>query len=272
MAISKGQPFHCFKLCPKVFIGYCRKNTGSCFLILSCLYFRFMKKGKTDCDLKSCFLCRLCLPEWVPAIQANKKSLLYKKGELIFKEGDIVKGIYFVFSGTVKIHKKWGKEKELIIRFAKAGDIIGHRGLGTEMEYPISGTALEDSNICYIDLDFFRTTITVNNEFTIQLLMFYAEELQRSEKKMGNLAHMQVKGRIAISLLSLKNKFGNNEDGTIDILLSRQDLASYAGTTYETVFRILNEFVADGTIKIGNKSIGILDEEKLLQLTKDMEV
>ncbi|MEO6230716.1 MAG: Crp/Fnr family transcriptional regulator [Ferruginibacter sp.] len=230
-----------------------------------------MKKSKTDCDQKICFLCRLCLPEWIPAIKANKKTLFYKKGEVIFNEGEPVEGIYFVYSGTVKIHKKWGKEKELIIRFAKSGDIIGHRGLGTEMEYPISGTALEATTVCFIDLQFFRTTITVNNDFTIQLLMFYAEELQRSERKMSNLAHMQVKGRIAYSLLSLYSKFGVTIDGSIDVLLTRQDLASYAGTTYETVFRILNEFVQDGTIKITNKNIGITNIDQLQKLTRGAE-
>ena len=122
------------------------------------------------------------------------------------------------------------------------------------------------------DLSFFKTTITVNNDFTIQLLMFYAEELQRSEKKMSNLAHMQVKGRIAYSLLSLENKFGTTADGSIDIILSRQDLASYAGTTYETVFRILNEFVQDGLIAVSNKNIRLLNQPVLIKLTNDQEV
>lgn len=231
-----------------------------------------MKKLKPSCEQKGCFLCKLCLPEWIPAIEANKKSFHFKKGDLVFTEGEEVKGIYFVFSGTVKIHKKWGTEKELILRFAKGGDIIGHRGLGSELYYPISGTALEPTVVCFIDLAFFKTTITVNNDFTIQLLMFYAEELQRSEKKMSNLAHMQVKGRIAYSLLSLENKFGTTADGSIDIILSRQDLASYAGTTYETVFRILNEFTQDGLIAVSNKNIRLLNQPVLLKLTNDQDV
>ena len=231
-----------------------------------------MKKLKPSCEQKGCFLCRLCLPEWIPAIEANKKTFHFKRGDLVFKEGEEVKGIYFVFSGTVKIHKKWGTEKELILRFAKGGDIIGHRGLGSELYYPISGTALEPTVVCFIDLAFFKTTITVNNDFTIQLLMFYAEELQRSEKKMSNLAHMQVKGRIAYSLLSLENKFGTTADGSIDIILSRQDLASYAGTTYETVFRILNEFIQDGLIAVTNKNIRLLNQPVLIKLTNDQDV
>ncbi|MEO6733428.1 MAG: Crp/Fnr family transcriptional regulator [Ferruginibacter sp.] len=230
-----------------------------------------MKNNIKDCDLHSCFLCRLCLPEWLPAIKANKKTIHFKKGELIFKEGDEVKGMYFVFTGTVKVHKKWGKEKELIIRFAKQGDIIGHRGLGDEIIYPVSGTALESTAVCFIELDFFKATLRINTDFTISLLMFYAEELQRSERKMSNLAHMQVKGRIAYSLLSLKTKFGITPEGAINIIVSRQDLASYAGTTYETVFRILNEFTQEKIIAIHNKNISILNDEKLKRLTSEAD-
>ena len=230
-----------------------------------------MKMIKKDCGQRSCFLCRQCLPEWIPAIEANKQTFNYKKGELIFSENEKVEGMYFVYDGIVKVHKKWGKEKELIIRFAKSGDIIGHRGLGTELVYPVSATALEVTTVCFIDMAFFKTTLKVNNAFTFELLMFYAEELQRSEKKMSNLAHMQVKGRIAFSLLALKSKFGITSDGNIDILLSRQDLASYAGTTYETVFRILNEFVQEEFIKVANKNINIVDEQGLISLTKDID-
>lgn len=232
-------------------------------------YLSLMKMTKKDCTGKDCFLCRLCLPEWIPAIETHKQTFQFKKGELIFVEGEPVKGIYFVYSGTVKVHKKWGPEKELIIRFAKSGDIIGHRGMGTELLYPISGTALEATKVCFVDLPFFKTTLKVNNAFTYKLLMFYAEELQRSEKKMTNLAHMQVKGRIAYALISLKSKFGITSDGYINILLSRQDLASYAGTTYETVFRVLNDFIQEGYIRVTNKDICIIDDDRLINLTRD---
>src|SRR3954469_18948031 len=124
-----------------------------------------MKMKKKDCGQRSCFLCRQCLPEWIPAIEANKKTFTYKKGELIFAENEKVEGMYFVYDGVVKVHKKWGKEKELIIRFAKSGDIIGHRGLGSELVYPVSATALEVTTVCFIDMAFFKTTLKVNNAF-----------------------------------------------------------------------------------------------------------
>lgn len=232
-----------------------------------------MKKINHTCDLKSCFLCKRCLPEWLPAVEASRKTFYYKKGELIFREGEEVKGIYFVYSGKVKVHKKWGEEKELIIRFAQKGDILGHRGLGQQVgNYPISATALEPVQACYIDLTFFQTTLKINYEFIYQLLLFFADELQESERKMRNLAHMQVKGRIAQALITLRDKFGITADGLVDVSLSRQDLASFAGTTYETVFRIINELTDDQLIRTEGKYIAILDTDKLSDLTRVTEI
>ena len=228
-----------------------------------------MKKTTPPCDLKSCFLCQRCMPQWLPAINAHRKVYHFKKGEAIFEEGDKVTGIYFVTRGKVKVHKKWGTEKELIIRFAQKGDIFGHRGLGLESSYPISATALEAVDVCFIDLDFFQATLKVNYDFIYQLLLFFADELQESERKMRNLAHMQVKGRIAQALLALKDKFGVTREGFIDMSLSRQDLASFTGTTYETVFRILNEFAADQLIALDAKNITIIDAGKLMDHTKE---
>ncbi|BAU55716.1 Crp/Fnr family transcriptional regulator [Mucilaginibacter gotjawali] len=226
-----------------------------------------MKKSKSECDVNSCFMCRNCLKQWQPAIAANKVNLKVKRGEVIFNEGDEVKGVYFVYDGVVKVHKKWGPDKELIIRFASKGAIFGHRGLGGNNVYPISATALEDGIVCYVDTEFFESTLKVNTEFTYNLMMFLVSELQESEKKMRNLAHMSVKGRVAQALVSLRDQFGKKEDGSINIELSRQDLASYAGATYETVFRVLNEMLKENLIKTSGKKIIINNREQLLQLT-----
>jgi CRP-like cAMP-binding protein len=231
-----------------------------------------MDKHKHKCDLNTCFLCTSCLADWKPAIEANKKNLLVKKGQEIFKEGDPVNGIYFVYQGQVKVHKKWDEEKELIIRFAKKGDILGHLGLESNNIYPVSATALVKSTICYLPMDFFESSLTINNGFAIKLMRFFAGELLNSEKRMRNLAHMPVKGRVAQSIISLKNQFGVNAEGCIDIELARQDLASYSGVAYESLFRATNDLVADQIIGLAGKSISILNEEKLVNLIATNEL
>ena len=225
-----------------------------------------MKKNSA-CNLDSCFMCKLSLKEWHSAISSHRKNFTAKKGEVIIQEGEPVKGIYFVTSGNVKVHKHWG-DKELILRFANDGAIFGHRGItSTSSIYPISATALETTELCFVDMEFFRATIKVNQEFAYGLLMFYADELQASEKKMRNLALMSVKGRLAVAILSLRDQFGLNEEGFLNLALSRQDLAAYTGATYETVFRTMNELLAEELIHLKDKMIGILNESGLQELS-----
>jgi CRP-like cAMP-binding protein len=226
-----------------------------------------MKKSKAILGDSKCFLSENCLKEWLPAILMHKTYFKVKKGEVIFKEGDPVTGIFFTNVGNVKVYKRWGANKELIIRFAKDGAIFGHRGIGGDAVYTISATALEAGIVSYIDMEFFEATLKVNTEFTYKLLLFFASELRDSEKRIRNLAHMPVKGRVAEALISLKNQFGLTETGLINIDLSRQDLASFAGATYETVFRVINELVQDKLITLSGKSISIANYEALLKLT-----
>jgi CRP-like cAMP-binding protein len=228
-----------------------------------------LKKHK--CDLKSCTLCLSCSKEWLPAIDANRKVFHVKKGELLFKEGDEVKGMFFIHSGLVKVHKRWDEEKEMILRFANKGAIVGHRGLGSDTIYPVSGTALASTEVCFVDMDFFTATLKVNPDYMYELLMFFAAELKESEKRMRNLAHMSTKGRIAYALASLHEKFGADGDGYLNIVLSRQDLASYTGTTYETLFKMMNEFSAEEILQFSEKKIKILNLKKLVLVYEDQQ-
>lgn len=224
------------------------------------------QKHRKTCDLQSCFLCRMCMEEWRPSIGAYRKNLQFKKGETLFSEGDPVQGIYFVYSGFVKVHKHWGEDKELIIRFAGKGEVVGHRGLGEttrDLKYPISATALEPLTVCYVDLDFLQASFKTNFTLIQSMLNFFAGELQESENKMRDLAHMPVKGRIVQGLLHLYQKFGSTPEGTLNFFPGKQDLASFAGTTYETVFRVLSDLTKEELIQVHGKNITLLHPDQL---------
>lgn len=211
----------------------------------------------------NCFLCRHSLPEWLGAIATHAEIIHFKKGQAIFREGDPASGFYFIHEGKVKVHKQWGEEKDLIIKLAMEGDVLGHRGIGPHQHYPVTATALETGSACFITTAFFRTTLKVNSELSYQMMMLYANELQHAEHRMRNMVHMDVKGRIAEALLSMEEIFGKDEDGAINSLMTKQDISSYAGTTYETLFKMLNEMVADGVLEVEGKSIRIKKDKKL---------
>jgi CRP-like cAMP-binding protein len=217
----------------------------------------------------NCFLCNHCMAEWQLAIAANATLVNFKKGAVIFKENDAVKGFYFLHTGKVKIHKQWGDEgKYLIIKFAKEGDLLGHRGLGEDQLYPVSATAIEAVNACFITAEFLKATILVNRDLSYEMILFYAGELQKGEQRMRDMMHMNVKSRIANSLLKLQELFGTDRSGSIENDLTRQDIASFSGTTYETLFKTLNEWVELGIIEMAGKKIAIRKKRELQGLVK----
>jgi CRP-like cAMP-binding protein len=227
-----------------------------------------MNANQNSCNPEVCFLCKYCISEWIPSIEQYKTTIKLKKGELLFREGDPVKGIYFLKKGKLKVYKFWEENKQMIIRFAKEGDVIGHRGLGNNTTYPVSATALEDVIVCFIERNFFLQSLQVNPAFTYNLMMFYSDELQDAEKRIRDLALMDVKGRIADAFIMLYNRFGVDDEGYIDITLTRQDIASFAGTIYETFFKIASELVKQKVIRYSGKRIKILKISRLKEYAK----
>lgn len=216
-----------------------------------------------SCGLDRCFLCSHCLPEWKNLVALHKNTIVFKKGKKIFSEGDPVQGIFFVYDGTIKVSMKWDGQKELIVRFARPGDVLGHRGFGGTAIYPISATALEDCKVCFIDNNFLETSLKANTELTYQLMQLYASDLLKAEKRMRDLAHREVKGRIALTVLEIADTFGTGDDQYITVPISRQDIASYAGTTYETVFKFFTELANKNILTTAGKSLKIDDRKAL---------
>lgn len=218
---------------------------------------------KIDCDLFTCFFCQGCQPPWLELTRLKKQTFSFKKGEQLFAEGDPATGMYFMQSGIIKVHKRWGSDKELIIRFATAGDILGIRGFG-DTAFRVSATVLEPAIACFIPNDHLQASLQTNPGLSYKLMQFYAAELQNAEQRMNDLAHRDVKGRIAEALLLLQQQFGEDEQGFLKISISRQDIASYVGATYETLFKVFTEWTAMEWIKTEGKRIRILIKKQLL--------
>lgn len=213
-------------------------------------------------------MCQSIMPDWLEIVRLKREVIRFKKNEVIFREGQEVKGVYFILNGKVKIHTSWG-DKEYIIRLGGDGDIFGHRGLGLDATYPVSATALENTSVCFIPTELFMTLLRTNHDFLFKLALFFADELKRAERRMKNLAHMPVKGRVAEALLMVRDAFGLGENKALQYRMSRKDMASVAGTTYETVIRMLNELVAEGLITLDEKNIRLIDEQGLLECCKN---
>lgn len=215
------------------------------------------------------FLKQYCSPEWQEFVDFHKQTLFFNKNEIILKEGDPVNGFLIINKGKVKVYSTNSEGKEMIIRLAADGYIIGHRGFGGDWTYPVSAKAYEKTIITYIPLTIFNQVARANAEFTYQLMMFFAEELRQSEEK-NNL--IPVKNRVAKAILINYAVFGSdlNDSAKLCYTISRKDFANKANTTYETVIRVLAELNKEKIIQLQAKSIRILDFDKLKKLSNSI--
>ena len=213
------------------------------------------------------FIEKHCTKEWQTFINFHKEIKTYQKDEYIFEAGQDTKGLFIIDSGKVKITYRQYDGSRRLIRLANEGDVLGHRGFGGNWKYPISAYTLEETAVSFIPVDVFNTVAKANPVFTYHLMMFFAEELRKSE---ASIKHYPVKNQVARALLDNLKAFGfeSKSSKKLSYTLTRKDLASKAGTTYETVVRTLAEFNKNGIIKIEKKSIHILDEEGLRSLAR----
>ncbi|RQO29877.1 transcriptional regulator [Taibaiella sp. KBW10] len=213
------------------------------------------------CNTSACLLCAHCVPEWSALTALKKQTLQFKKGATLFEEGDPVTGMYFTLEGALKVHRKWNG-KELIMRWVADKDILGIRGFQGKA-YTATATALAPTTVCFIPNAHIEASLKANGSFAYSLMQFYAAELQKTEQRMSDFAHMPVKGRIAQALLDFKNRFGVSADGFIRLSVTRQDIAAYAATTYETVFKVFAEWGLLSLIENSGKYIRIKEEKVL---------
>lgn len=170
-----------------------------------------------------------------------------------------------VNSGKIKVIAKTGNGTERIIRLVSDNDLLGHRGFGGTWKYTVSAIALEDSELLFIPLEIFNSAVKANPEFAYFMMMFFAEELRDSEHL---ASQMPIRNVIASVLYNNFNVFGLEQGSKTKLshTLSRKDLASQAGTRYETLVRTLADFNNEGIIKIEGKAIHICNLNALIAL------
>jgi CRP-like cAMP-binding protein len=197
-----------------------------------------------------------------------KTSYTIKKGEPIFEEGESVNGIYCVKDGVCKLSKLSANGKDQIVKLVKPGELLGQRSMISDEPANLSAVALEDMEVCFIPksevLGFFNN----NNQFSMNVMKTICGDLKESDDHMVSMAQKTVKERLAETLLYLEDTFGRNEDGSLHIQLSREELAGMIGTATESCIRLLSEFNKNGLIDINGKRISIIEKNKLKRMAE----
>ncbi len=202
----------------------------------------------------------------IEQFDSEKGCTLYKKGQVVFNAGAYPHGLFCIKEGKIKIFRIGDEGKEQIVRLAKAGDILGYRALLSGDKYASSAEVIEDSKICFLPSSSFLKILEGNGILSMQIMKLLSHDLKNAEHKMIDLAQKPVRERVAEALLYLMQTYGLTKDGqTINVVLSREDIANIVGTATETAIRLLSELKNDQVIALNGKRISILDQQLLIK-------
>jgi len=227
-----------------------------------------LKTSCLNCLNANCIIKKYVPKECLNEIDDNKIIHRYTKRQIIFLEDNETDYIYFIQKGVIKVLKNGAYNKDQIIRFSLAGDILGHRGFNDSGLYPVSAEAIMDSEICYLTKTYFFELLKKVPALSIKLMLIYSNELYREEKKLRDMALFNVREKVAKALLIGIDTFGLNKNNEINHIetLSRQDIADSVGLTSNQVTKVFGEFKKDSIIETIGKKIIISNQNSLLNM------
>ncbi|MDZ4668044.1 MAG: Crp/Fnr family transcriptional regulator [bacterium] len=201
--------------------------------------------------------------EEIDLINTHKIIKFYKKGDILFNEGESVKGLHCLEMGKVKLYKTLEDGNVQILRISASGELIGYRGLLGNGIYIASAEALEDVNVCFIPKLIIHQLLAINANFSLRLMAKFASDLSEAEEKSIFFVQKSSKERLAEAILMLESTFGVNKDQYIQLNLTRQELGAYTGLATETIIRALKNWEDLAILQLNKKKIRVLDREKL---------
>jgi len=199
-------------------------------------------------------------------ISACKTSRTVKKGEIIFDEGEMLNGVFCVREGVGKLTKLSANGKDQTVTLVVKGELLGQRSIISDERTNLRATALNDMELCFIPKSEIMKDLRKNPNFTLDLLKRMALDLKEADNVIVNMAQKSVRQRLAEALLNINESFGTNADGTLSVLLSREDFASIVGTATESAIRVLSQFKKEGLISTVGKQIKIENLEGLRRI------
>lgn len=192
----------------------------------------------------------------------------YKKGETIYNENNRVTGIYCISNGIIKHYKTGHDGKEQIIRFSKKNDIFGFRAILSGDAACTTAKVVEDCTVCFIPASHFIKMVNENSGFSMCVMKLSCKELGEANRYILDIAQKNVRERLAEILLLLHRNFGINDEGYLNIFLTREELSGIVGTATESVIRLLSEFKKDKLIELNKRKIKILEHQKLKRISE----
>ena len=213
---------------------------------------------------------------WMPLTPAQREFLAqnitiqkFKKNETIYCEGETPMHLMCLLSGKVKIYKEGVGGRSQIIRVIKDKEYFAYRAYFAEENYVTAASAFEPCTICLIPMTAIVQLLRENSELGMFFIRQLSIDLGIADERTVNLTQKHIRGRLAESLLFLKDTYGVEEDdSTLSIYLSREDLANLSNMTTSNAIRTLSLFAAEKLITIDGRKIKIIEEDRLRKISK----
>ncbi|KXG74331.1 Crp/Fnr family transcriptional regulator [Thermotalea metallivorans] len=200
--------------------------------------------------------------EKIASITVEKK---YRKGTIIFMEGDPGEAIFFIKSGKVKISKTSSDGRELILNIYGSGDVFAEVTIFNDVKYPATAEVVEDAVIGVVMNRELEELVKGDADLALQIIKILNKRLYMAQMKLKQMALSDTYVRTAQMIIKLAQEHGVEKNSVIELKLelSRQELANMIGTARETVSRALSQFKKEGSIDISGKKIIVKNIKKL---------
>ncbi|MCE5204569.1 MAG: Crp/Fnr family transcriptional regulator [Porphyromonadaceae bacterium] len=202
-------------------------------------------------------------------LRSNARIVHFKKNELIYLEDETPQDLMCLFKGKVKIYRSGVGGRSQIIRIIRPVQYFGYRAYFAREPYVTAASAFESCTVCLIPMTLIEQFLRNNGDMALFFIQMLSVDLGIADQRIVNLTQKHVRGRLAESLIFLKESYGMEEDGaTINIYLAREDLANLSNMTTSNAIRTLSNFVNERVIAIDGRKIKIIDEERLRKISR----
>ena len=217
------------------------------------------------CDIQApCF--QLLLPEEMDLVRASKTQVLFRKGDHLSKQGAFASYALFVIRGLAIQYIEGESAKNFNLRIIQPGEFIGLSAVFSKNTFNYSSVALTECQVYLVEKEAIVKIIKQNGIFAFSLIKRYCEQNGNLFDSLRNILHKQMHGRLAESILYLDGL--KREYPDIIQLLSRKDVADFAGISTESAVKLLKNFEKDGLIVLKEKDITIVNHKELVEISK----
>jgi CRP/FNR family transcriptional regulator len=196
----------------------------------------------------------------------HKEEQFFHKGEIINHEGEKISNFKYLKSGLVKLYRRTPSGDEQVITITRPFEFVSNMSIFSEERYQYSVSALEDSVVCTVKLDFIKQLFLKNGGFAMGLLTKISRINDKIISQTLDIRQKNLIGRVAFVLLYFTNEIYKSR--VFDLPVSRKEIADYIGMSTANVIRTLSDFKKEGIIRVFGKTIEVVDISKLEIISK----